>query len=231
MTEAFSRINPRLADLHQEAGQASLLTPPGTPLEIPEADINPRDRSLGEWPKERAFVPGLTASSPDVAFGDVYLTWNRNGVYLATIAMDYYDPELLAFDDTFPLGEAFRLDWGVDAGAGPQRFALYIVPPKEFPKDGTSHTRAYLCRIADGTCEPVPAAVASYFGHDSPHYRRGRPAMAALGVDGPPATGQLRMELAATSYHRARWMSWSGLPPAVGLQDTAAWHTVRLGGR
>src|SRR5262249_37445980 len=50
----------------------------------------------------------------------------------------------------------------------------------------------------------------------------------ALGVDGPPAAGQLRMELAATSYHRARWMSWSGLPPAASLQDTTRWHTVRL---
>ena len=51
--------------------------------------------------------------------------------------MDYYDPELLAYGDTFPLEEAFRLEWGVDAGAGPQRFALYVIPPKVFPKDGT----------------------------------------------------------------------------------------------
>ena len=145
--------------------------------------------------------------------------------------MDYYDPELLAFGETFPLGEAFRLDWGIDAGAGPQHFALYIIPPKEFPKDGTSHTRAYLCRIADGTCEPVPAAVASYFGYDPRILAEVALPWEALGIDGPPATGQLRMELAATSYHRARWMSWSGLPPAVGLQDTTAWHTVRLGRR
>ena len=231
VTEAFSRVNPRLAALHQEAGQELLPTPPGAPLEIPEADIDPRDRSLGEWPKARAFVPGLTALSPDVVFGDVYLTWNRSGVYLALIAMDYYDPELLAFGDTFPLGEAFHLDWGIDAGAGPQHLALYIIPPKEFPKDGTSHTRAYLCRMAEGTCEPVPAAVASYFGHDPRILAEVALPWQALGIDGPPATGQLRMELAATSYHRARWMSWSGLPPAVGLQDTTAWHTVRLGRR
>ena len=73
----------------------SVALPPGTPLEKPEADINPHDRSLSEWPKARALVPGLTAPSPDVVFGDVYLTWNRAGIYLATIAMDYYDPELL----------------------------------------------------------------------------------------------------------------------------------------
>ena len=89
-------------------------------------------------------------------------------LYLATISMDYCDPELLAFDDTFPLEEAFRLEWGVDAGGGPQRFALYIVPPKEYPKEGPPLTRAHLCRITHGTCEPVPGAVASYFGNDSP---------------------------------------------------------------
>ena len=42
LTEAFARINPRLAGLHQEARPVSLALPPGTPLEIPEADINPQ---------------------------------------------------------------------------------------------------------------------------------------------------------------------------------------------
>ncbi len=232
LTEAFARINPRLAGMHQEARHVSLALPPGTPLEMPEADIDPHDRSLSDWPKARALVPGLTAPSPDVVFGDVYLTWNRAGVYLATITMDYYDPELLAFGDTFPLGEAFHLDWGIDAGAGPQRFVLSMVPPKAYLKDGTSHTRAHLCRLTNGTCEPVPGAVAYYLGTETPRIvAEVAVPWRALGVAGPPTAGQLRMELAATSYHRARWMSWSGLPPAVGLQDTAAWHTVRLGGR
>jgi len=109
---------------------------------------------------------------------------------------------------------------------------LYMVPPKEYRKDGTSHTRAYLCRLTNGTCEPVPGTVAHYLGTETPRIvAEVAVPWRALGVDGPPAAGQLRMELAATSYHRARWMSWSGLPPAVGLQDTTAWHTVRLGGR
>jgi hypothetical protein len=147
--------------------------------------------------------------------------------------MDYYDPELLAFgNETFPLGEAFHVDWGIDAGAGPQRLVLYMVPPKEYRKDGTSHTRAHLCRLTNGTCEPVPGTVAHYLGTETPRIvAEVALPWHTLGVDGPPAAGQLRMELAATSYHRARWMSWSGLPPAVGLQDTTAWHTVRLGGR
>ena len=152
-----------------------------------------------------------------MVFGDVYLTWNRAGVYLATIAMDYYDPELLAIGETVPLGEVFHLDWGIDAGAGPQRFVLYIVPPKAFPKDGTVHTRAHLCRITQGTCEPVPGTTAHYLGSDTPRIvAEVALPWRALGVEGPPPAGQLRMELAATSYHRARWMSWSGLPAGGG---------------
>jgi hypothetical protein len=232
LTEAFARINPRLVALHQEARPISLTLPPGTPFEIPAADINPHDRSLMEWPKARALVPGLTAAAPDVVFGDVYLAWNQAGVYLATIAMDYYDPELLAFGETFPLGEAFHIDWGIDAGAGPQRLVLSMVPPKEYRQDGTSRTRAQLCRLTNSTCVPMPEAVAHYLGTETPRIvAEVAVPWRALGVEGPPATGQLRMELAATSYHRARWMSWSGLPPAVGRQDPTAWHTVRLGGR
>jgi hypothetical protein len=52
LTEAFARINPRLAGIHQEARHGALARPPGTPLEIPEADINPHDRFLSAWPKE-----------------------------------------------------------------------------------------------------------------------------------------------------------------------------------
>lgn len=232
LTEALSRMNPRLGDIHQAA--KPLLPPPApnTPLEIPEAAIQLEDASLQEWPKEQALVPGLIAPAPEAVFGDVYLAWDQEHVYLATIAMNYYDPELLAFDDTFPLEEAFRLDWGIEAGAGPQRFALYVVPPKVFPKSGPFGTRVQICRVIDGRCEPVPQALVNYLGRDAPRIiAEVALPWRALGVDGPPPERQVRMEVAATAYHRARWMSWSGRPPAVGMQDTTGWHTVRLGTR
>ena len=231
LTEAFSRLNPQLATLHQAVKPWSLPMPPVTGLAIPQAAIQLQDRSLRDWPLAQAFVPGLTASASEVLFGDMYLAWDQQGIYLATIAMDYYDPELLAFADTIPLGETFRLDWGLDAGAGPQRFALHIVPPKVFPKDGTVGTRAQLCRMVDDRCAPVPLAAASYTGSDGTRIlAEVALPWSVLGVDGPPAERQLRMELAATAYHRARWMSWSGQPPAKGMYDTTVWHVVRLGG-
>jgi hypothetical protein len=228
LVEAFSRANPGLAAMHQEARFASPAAP-GAPPEIPAADIDPHDHSLREWPKEQALIHGLVAPSPEVVFGDIYLAWNHAGLYLATISMDYYDPQLLAYGDTFPLEEAFRLEWGVDAGGGPQRFALYVIPPKVFPKDGAPAMRLQLCRTDSTACTSVPTAVASYFGGDVPRI----PVevflpWSALGVTGPPPDSQLRVELTVTGWYRARWMSWSGRPPAVALRDPAGWRTVRL---
>jgi hypothetical protein len=231
LTEALSQVNPRLVEIHQTANLPAVAAPTAALLKIPEADIDARDHTLRDWPKEQAFVPGLGAPAPEIVFGDVYLAWNQAGVYLATISMDYYDPKLLAYGETFPLEEAFHLDWGVDAGAGPQRFALYIIPPKVYPPSSEpSLTRAHLCRIGKDACEDVPVAVANYLGADTPRIvAEVALPWSAIGVDGPPPEGQLRMELAATAYHRARWMSWSGQPPAVGMQDTTRWRVVRLG--
>ena len=230
LTQALSQVNARLVDVHQTATPFGEATAPAAVLEIPQADIQPQDHTLREWPKEQAFVPGLQAPSPEVVFGDVYLAWNRTGLYLATISMDYYDPKFLAFGETFPRQEAFHLDWGIDAGAGPQRFSLYIIPPKVYVTGGPALTQAHLCRVRHDTCEAVPAAVASYFGADSPRIvAEVALPWSALGVTGPPEP-RLRMEIAATAYHRARWMSWSGQPPAIGMQDVTAWHVVKLGG-
>ena len=231
LTEALGQVNPRLVEIHQTAKPSAVADPTAALLKIPEADIDARDHTLRDWPKEQAFVPGLSAPAPESVFGDVYLAWNRAGVYLATISMDYYDPKLLAYGETFPLEEAFHLDWGVDAGAGPQRFALYIIPPKVYPPSSEpALTRAHLCRIGKDACEDVPVAVANYLGADTPRIvAEVALPWSAIGVDGPPPEGQLRMELAATAYHRARWMSWSGQPPAVGMQDITRWRVVRLG--
>jgi hypothetical protein len=230
LVDAFSRVNPALSAVHLEARSAPRL-PPNAPVEIPAADINPNDRSLREWPKEQALIQGLTAPYPDVVFGDMYMAWSHAGLYLATISMDYYDPELLAYGSAFPLEEAFRLEWGIDAGAGPRRFALYVIPPKVFPKDGAPAMRLQLCREEfTAACTPVPAAVATYFGGDGPRIvTEVFLPWDVLGVPGPPPNSQIRAELTATGWHRARWMSWSGQPPAVVLQHPASWRTVRLG--
>jgi hypothetical protein len=229
LVEAFSRVNPTLVELHRQGPLAQPIAPVQQ-ADIPAAAINPRDNSLAEWPKAQALLRGLSAPAPEIVFGDFYLAWNQEGLYLATISMDYYDPMLLAFDgDTVPLEETFRVDWGVDAGTGPQRFVLYIVPPKVYSESGPPRTRALFCR-SDGTpCAPVPDAVATYFGGDLPRIvAEVFLPWSALGRQRPPADKRLRVELAATAHHRARWMSWSGLPPKLGAEETTRWHTVTL---
>jgi hypothetical protein len=228
LVEAFSRVNPRLAEIHQQTRGS----PParGAEPEIPEATIDARDHSLAEWPKERALVPRLVAPAPEVVFGDFYLAWNPAGLHLAMIAMDYYDPDLLAYTEAFPLEEAFRVDWGVDAGAGPRRFALYIIPPRVFPASGAPMMHAWLCRTDEQPCQPVPEAVTTYFGSDQPRITvEVSVPWHTLGVSGPPPSRQLGVELAATAWHRSRWMSWSGRPPMLAMQEPGGWQHIRLG--
>jgi hypothetical protein len=92
-----------------------------------------------------------------------------------------------------------------------------------------AHMRARLCRTEHGPCEPVPAAVATYFGSDQPRITvEVSLPWHELGLAGPPPARQLRMELAATAWYHSRWMSWSGLQPEEGMREPAQWRTVRL---
>ena len=223
LVAALGRVNPRLAAFHRAARVVSLRPR----AELPEAPIDPRDRSLAEWPKERALV-ALRAPAPEVPFGDLYVAWSREGLSLAAIAMDYYAPELLPADQELPLDECFHVDWGIDAGHGPRRFALYVIPPRVRSANGDYVMHVRLCRTDGDRCAPVPAAVATYFGADQPRITAEvRIPWDALGVEGPPPRA-LRMELAATAFHRARWMSSSGQPPAAALADPADWRRVTL---
>ena len=223
LVTALGRVNARLAAFHR----AARVAPPRLPAELPEAPIDPRDRSLAEWPKERALV-ALRAPAPEVPFGDLYVAWSREGLSLAVIAMDYYAPELLAADADLPLDECFHIDWGIDAGHGPRRFALYVVPPRTRSAVGDYVMRARLCRIDGDRCTPVPTAVVTYFGADQPRITAEvRIPWDALGVEGPPPRS-LRAELAATAFHRARWMSTSGRPPSAALADPSRWRRVTL---
>jgi len=226
LVEALARTNVRLAAIHRNAADDDSL-PRGT-WAVPRADIDAGDRSLAEWPKEAALVPELAAPGAEVPFGDFFLAWSGKGLALALIAMDYYDPDLLAYGKEFPRGEAFRVDWGVDAGRGPRRFSLSVIPPKVFPAKSAPLMQAELCRHERGRCDTVPAAIATYFGSDQPRITvEAVLPWSALGVDGPPPP-PLRMQLAATAFHRSRWMSWNGAPPEAAMQDSSGWREIPL---
>ena len=231
LTAALSVANRQAPVIHAAAVPSRA---PRRPVVLPHAAVSLAQRSLTDWPKPASLLPPLVPSPGAVDFGEVYLTWSDKGLALATIGQDYFDIDLLAYDGAFPLGDAYRLELGVDAGAGPHRFTLFFIPPRTKVNDYPM-MQALLCegaaeRAIKRGCTPVPGAQSVYFGADQPRITAEmRIPWAALGV-APPVTGMtLRAEVAMTSWHRERWMSLSGRPPEAALADPAGWQVLRLG--
>jgi hypothetical protein len=238
LTAALAVANRRASEIH--AAAASRPEPRlGAVVTVPHAAVRVEDRSLTGWPKPASLLPALSPSPGAVDFGEVYLSWSDKGLALATIGQDYFDIDLLAYDGGFPLGEAYRLELGVDAGAmgqegGPRRVTLFFIPPRTKVKDHPPMA-ALLCAGAAAEaiksgCTPVPGAEAVYFGADQPRITAEMLIpWAALGVNPPAPGATLKAEVALTSWHRERWMSLSGRPPEAALADPALWHKMRLG--
>ena len=125
LTAALAVANRRAPRIHASAAvpvsQAGMFA-------LPRASISVHDRSLSDWPKPASLLPRLSASPGDVEFGEAYLSWSERGLALATIGQDYFDIPLFAYDGAFPLTDGYRLEFGVDLGAGPRRFTLFFVP-------------------------------------------------------------------------------------------------------
>src|SRR5262249_18321396 len=160
----LARANRAAPQLHAMA-QAEP-APAAHEFTMPHAHVDIAERSLASWPKPASLLPPLTPAAGEVAFGEAYLVWNSAGIPLATIGQDYYDLDLLAYDGAFPLGEAYRVAIGLDAGAGPRRFTLYFVPPRTKVKDHPPMT-ALLCAGEAATpagCPPGAGGAAGSFG-------------------------------------------------------------------
>ena len=277
LVAALGAANRELDALH--AGSAGSAGSSGSRgLVLPHAVISLDDDSLADWPKPHALVGPLTPAPGNVAFGEVYLAWDERGLDLAMIGQDYVDLDLLAYEGGFPLGETYRLEFGIDAGAGPRRFTLLFLPPRRSERDhppmtplvcrgtvtpapvtqagagGASSSRTEQAARGEPewgaagppppqdvgpiaspmgatNCDPVAGARVRYFGADQPRIvAEARIPWPALGLDGPPSGTALRLEIAAWSWFRGRWMSLSGRPPAEGLADPTGWRAARLGG-
>jgi hypothetical protein len=203
-------------------------------LVLPHAPISVDDRSLSDWPKPSSLLPRLKPSPGAVEFGEVYVSWSERGLALATIGQDYFDIDLLAYEGSFPLVDAYHVELGIDFGTGPRRFTLFFIPPRTKVHD-YPEMAAQLCLGAakaaiTAGCEPVAGAKAVYFGADQPRITAEMLIpWQALGIEGPIPGMPLRAEVAVTSWHRERWMSLSGGPPAAAMNDPSGWQQMRLG--
>ena len=231
LTAALAAANRRAPQIH--AAAAVSLPRTGT-FALPHASISVHERSLSDWPKPASLLPRLTASPGAVEFGEAYLSWSERGLALATIGQDYFEPDLLVYDGAFPLGDAYRVEIGVDFGQGPRRFTLFFIPPRTKLHDHPP-MRAQLCAGAaqiaiTERCAEVSGAEAVYFGADQPRITAEMVIpWSALGIT-PPAPGtQLRAEIAITSWDRERWMSLSGRAPDTAMNHPEDWPAMRLG--
>jgi hypothetical protein len=232
LTDALAAANRLVPEIH---ARAALQSPTAAGMfVVPRAGIALRAHTLADWPKPASLLPPFAASPGAVAFAEAYLSWSARGLSLATVGQDYFDIDLLAYHGPFPLTDAYRVELGVDSGAGPRRFTLFFIPPRTKLHD-YPEMRAELCQgpaeqaIRFG-CSPVGGAEAVYFGADQPRITaEARIPWSALGVAATSPGSLIHVEIAFTSWDGDRWMSLSGRAPAAAMNDPALWRTMRLG--
>ena len=233
LVAALGEANRAVPAIHGNAHP--FLRPTLRNFAVPRATIDFRHESLADWPKPASLLPALKPAPGEIAFGEAYLTWSDRGLALATVGQDFYDPDLLAFDGAFPLGEAYRVEVGVDAGTGAKRFTLYFIPPPSAERD-TTMTAPLLCEGAPTKhqathCPGVPGSEVLYFGANQPRLvGEALIPWSALGLDGPPTHRRIRLEVATSAWFHSRWMSLSGLPPGRGAAHPERWAVLRLAG-
>jgi hypothetical protein len=232
LVQALAAANREAPAIH--AAAVSKAAAPNGPIVLPHAAVDIHAKSLSDWPKPKSLLPPLKPSPRAVDFGEVYLSWSERGLALGTIGQDYFDIELFPYPDSFPLSDAYRVEFGADFGAGPRRFTLFFIPPRTKLHDHPPMA-ALLCAgpaveaIAAG-CKPVPGAEAVYFGADQPRIAAELLLpWSAFGIALPKPGALLRAEVAMTSWHGERWMSLSGETPERAMADPAHWLPMRLG--
>ncbi|MBO0739015.1 MAG: hypothetical protein J2P48_21050, partial [Alphaproteobacteria bacterium] len=231
LTSALAAVNRWIPEIHATAGVSR---PPAKMFVLPHAAISTRDDSLSDWPKPSSLLPRLSPSPGAVEFGEAYFAWTDRGLALATVGQDYFDIDLFAYQGPFPLSDAYRVELGVDFGAGPRRFTLFFIPPRtklhDYPQMAAQLCAGAAERVMKTGCTEVAGAEASYFGADQPRITAEMVIpWAAFGVPAAAPGKQLKAEIAVTSWHGERWMSLSGRPPATAMDHPESWRRMRLG--
>jgi hypothetical protein len=224
VVSALTRAHSQVLEAHRTS-PAPVMTPT---TRLPYARVDPNASTLTDWPKPESLVLPMTASPDEVPFGDLYAVWNEQGLGLAFVGMDYYDPELLAYDGEFPRSEAFRLWIGVDVGAGPNRFVLNLIPRVRKDAEAYVYTPE-LCRAEVKGCVSVAGVAARSFWYSQPRINaKVFIPWEVLGTKGQHAPVDVRLDVAATAFFRSRWMSLSGLAPEVTLARPDKWRRLQL---
>jgi len=217
---SFQDTNPLLPRFHAQAYLSWCRLQDATAVMIPRANgrIDVTDASLTDWDKDRTLMPGFAAEPPSVPFADIYLTWHPNGLYLATIGMDYVNPADLSYEDSFPLSETYQLHLLVLIRGQAYHFAVHFMPEEIiFAPDAATNARGSLVMApylytysADGKVQPLSGATAQHLKAESP--RISCEAHFAPEVFGVPAFIEgmrMQMNIVVISHYRGQEMFWS----------------------
>ena len=118
---------------------------------------------------------GFTAEPPYVPFADIYLAWHPNGLYLATIGMDYMHPEDVSYEESFPRPKATNFSsWFIRRRA--YHFAVHFMPRDlAFSPDDATNARGNIALIPylytyshDGHRQPLSGATVQYLNAEAP---------------------------------------------------------------
>jgi hypothetical protein len=237
---SFQSTNSLLPRFH---GQANLSRPrlqDAPVVLIPQATgmIDMTDASLTDWDKDRTLMPGFAAEPPYVPFADVYLTWVPNGLYLATIGMDYMNPADVCYEDTFPLSETYQLHLLVFMGGQAYHFVVHFMPDEiMFAPDAATNARGSIVMTpylytysADAKVQPLSGATAQHLKAESP--RISCEAHFAPEVFGVPAFIKgmtMKMNIVVISHYRGQEMFWSEGTATKTFSRPEGWRAVTLG--
>ena len=211
LTQAFTRVNARAAELHRAGPADEGLQRAGEEWRLPHDARLTIDGDLREWRHPRHWAPPPREAGPQLPFGDLYLAWRPEGLL---IGLDYHDASLA--EPGQALRERRRLELRLVAGEAVRE--LFVVGFDE----STGDRRAPLVAV-DGTGRSVP-------GPAGVQLKRNLRTTAELLV--PAALfGRARLEagltlelgLALALEGDRRRLSWPGPGPArLRLQEPVA---------
>jgi len=180
--------------------------------------INLNDGALADWDKEKTLLRGFAAPPPHVPFADLYFTWNVNGLYLATIGMDYVNPEDLAYDGEFPLSETYQVHLLVFIRERAHHYAVHFIPQEAaFSPGDSTNARGSLILVprlydyaSDRDVRPLEGATVQHLKAESPRI--------SCEACFPPQLFnlasfkkgmELKMNIVVISHYRGQEMFWS----------------------
>jgi hypothetical protein len=237
---SFQHVNSLLPRLHAEAKLCPPRPQDAPSIVIPKTSgvIDVTDASLTDWDKDRTLMPGFAAEPLHVPFADIYLTWDPNGLYLATIGMDYMNPEDVFYEDTLPLSETYQLHVLVFVQRRAYHFAVHFMPEEViFSPDAATNARGSIVLVPylyayspNGEVGPLSGATAQHLRAEAP--RISCEAHFPVNLFGVPFFREglrLKMNIVVISHYRGQEMFWSEGTATNTFSRPEGWRTVMLG--